>query len=38
MAKKIHDLESLDKEIARLRGQAKMLENKMDEHFIIRNN
>ncbi|HSZ87212.1 MAG TPA: hypothetical protein VK787_14360 [Puia sp.] len=33
MAKKIHDLESLDKEIGRLRGQAKLLENKMDNSF-----
>ncbi|HLY69674.1 MAG TPA: hypothetical protein VKR53_08085 [Puia sp.] len=33
MANKVYDLESLDKEIARLRAQAKLLENKMDEGF-----
>jgi hypothetical protein len=33
MAKKVTDLGSLDKEIARLRGQAKMLEDKMDDSF-----
>jgi hypothetical protein len=33
MTKKVHDLESLDKEISRLRAQAKMLENKMDDSF-----
>jgi hypothetical protein len=33
MAKKIQDLESLNKEISRLRGQAKMLENKLDDNF-----
>jgi hypothetical protein len=33
MAKKVYDLESLDKEIARLHKQAKMLENKMDDSF-----
>jgi hypothetical protein len=33
MPKKIHDLESLDKEISRLRGRAKVLESKMDDNF-----
>ncbi len=33
MAKKIHDLRSLDKEIIRLRGEARNLEKKIDDNF-----
>jgi hypothetical protein len=33
MAKKVQDLASLDREIARLHEKAKMLENSMDESF-----
>jgi hypothetical protein len=32
-SKKIQDLRSLDKEIARLRVKAKLLEGKMDDNF-----
>jgi hypothetical protein len=33
MASKIHDLQSLDKEISRLRAEAKLLEKKIDDSF-----
>jgi hypothetical protein len=33
MAKKVYDLASLDLEIARLRGKAKILEDKLDDGF-----
>ncbi|HLX94053.1 MAG TPA: hypothetical protein VKR32_20360 [Puia sp.] len=33
MAKKVYDTASLDREIARLKSHAKLLEDKMDESF-----